>query len=82
MKKTTLVPTEVVTEIICDRCAKCVTKDGAGANTEFYEMQSIAFTGGYDSIFGDGNNVSIDLCPQCLQDTLGQWLHIAPRNNG
>lgn len=81
MKKTTLIPTAVVTEIICDRCAKRVTKDGSGANTDWYEMQSIAFSGGYDSIFGDGNTVSIDLCPQCIKDTLGPWLHIAPQES-
>lgn len=79
MKKITLIPIEVTTEIICDRCAKCVTKDCAG--TDWYEMQSIAFTGGFDSIFGDGNKVSIDLCPQCLKDTLGPWLHIAPQES-
>lgn len=72
MKKRELVQIEAITEIICDRCMKCFTKDDA----DWYEMQSIEFTGGYASIFGDGMDVSIDLCPYCLKETLGQWLHI------
>lgn len=72
MKKRTLVQIEAITGISCDRCMKRVTKDDA----DWYEMQSIEFTGGYGSIFGDGMNVSIDLCPHCLKETLGQWLHI------
>jgi hypothetical protein len=32
--------------------------------------------GGYSSIFGDGNSVSIDLCQGCLKQNLGPWLRV------
>ncbi|MHB9833271.1 hypothetical protein Q8F57_000370 [Paraburkholderia terrae] len=56
----------------CDRCRQRTTPD----EFEFHEWLSVNFVAGFDSIFGDGNVVSIDLCPRCLQETLGNWLHI------
>lgn len=74
MKKREMVQVEAIAEITCDRCMKCFTKDDAG----WHEMQSIEFVGGYESIFGDGMSVSIDLCQNCLKETLGPWLRIEP----
>lgn len=56
----------------CDRC-------GTTAKVDEYprpEFVSIAFEGGYDSIFGDGSSVAIDLCQHRLRDTLGEWLRV------
>jgi hypothetical protein len=58
----------------CDRCRQRMTP----VDFEFHERLSVRFLAGFDSIFGDGNVVSIDLCPRCLKETLGDWLHITP----
>lgn len=39
-------------------------------------MTSIGFDAGYDSIFGDGNRVAVDLCETCLRDTVGAGLRV------
>lgn len=62
----------VVHQIRCDRCGKEVERGEAG----FGDMVSIGFDAGYDSIFGDGNRVEVDLCETCLRDTLGAWLRV------
>lgn len=60
----------------CDRCHKRMTPEDDGSG--WHERVSLSFRGGFDSIFGDGSGVSIDLCPQCVSDTLGAWLRITP----
>lgn len=62
----------VVHQIRCDRCGKEAERGEVG----FAEMTSIGFDAGYDSIFGDGNRVEVDLCELCLRDTLGAWLRV------
>jgi hypothetical protein len=61
-------------QIRCDRCG-CLSEIG---EVEFSEIASIDLKAGYGSIFGDGNDVQIDLCQYCLKLTLGRWLRIAP----
>ena len=63
-----------VSEIVCDRCGKEAHRDSN--DYSFHQMTSIAFDAGYDSIFGDGNRVEIDLCAECLKETLGAWLRV------
>jgi len=63
-----------VCAITCDRCGREVQRDDA--DYHFQQMTSIAFDAGYDSVFGDGNRVEIDLCAPCLQQTLGAWLRV------
>jgi len=67
----------VVHQIRCDRCDKEALRGEPG----FAEMTSIGFDAGYDSIFGDGNRVEIDLCETCLHATLGTWLRVRPSWN-
>jgi hypothetical protein len=43
---------------------------------EWDEHISIAFRGGYYSIFGDGNEVELDLCQHCFKEVLGQWIRV------
>jgi hypothetical protein len=72
MKTTTPIQTETESAITCDRCqANCACGDAGWSET-----QSIEFVAGYGSIFGDGNTVAIDLCQDCLKQTLGQWLRV------
>ena len=62
----------VVHRIQCDRCGKETERD----DVDFSSMTSIGFDAGYYSIFGDGSRVDIDLCEQCLRDTLGTWIRV------
>jgi len=62
----------MVHQIRGDRCGKEAERGEVG----FVEMTSIGFDAGYDSIFGDGNRVEVDLCELCLRDTLGAWLRV------
>jgi len=44
-------------KVICDLCKKQFDD-----NMEIQEFHHIRFTGGYSSVFGDGADVSCDLC--------------------
>lgn len=59
-------------ELTCDRCGAKHKHPG----TEFFEFTSVAYQAGYGSIFGDGNQVEIDLCQDCLRATLSPWLRV------
>jgi Protein of unknown function (DUF2384) len=48
---------------------------------EWFEKLSMAYSAGGDSLFGDGNDVAIDLCPQCIMEALGAWLRITPQDD-
>lgn len=70
---------KVIQEIsacICDRCQKGMTPDDHDSG--WHERMSLSFRGGFDSIFGDGSEVRVDLCPPCVSETLGAWLRITP----
>lgn len=69
-----------VAAFICDRCQRRVTPDDP--DNGFHETLSIAYSGGFCSIFGDGCRVSIDLCQHCVKETLGPWLRIDPASEG
>ena len=72
MKIKDVPPQSFVKQIRCDRCSR-ESEDG---EYEFFEFTSIDYKAGYGSIFGDGNQVEIDLCQHCLKETLGEWLRI------
>jgi hypothetical protein len=59
---------------VCDRCQLRIVPEDA----DWQERISISYSGGFDSIFGDGNLISIDLCQRCVRETLGPWLRIVP----
>ncbi|MGF6963941.1 hypothetical protein OKW43_000946 [Paraburkholderia sp. WC7.3g] len=60
----------------CDRCGRRMTP--VDDQWEWYEKMSLDWRGGFGSIFGDGAHVSLDLCQQCVRDTLGRWLRVDP----
>ncbi|MBB5503171.1 MbcA/ParS/Xre antitoxin family protein [Paraburkholderia sp. MM5384-R2] len=60
----------------CDRCSQRMSPDDDQG--EWYEKVSLDWRGGFGSVFGDGAHLSIDLCQQCLRDTLGSWLRVDP----
>jgi len=76
MQRTGVETASVVQQIVCDRCGEETVRN----ESEFDEMTSIGFKAGHGSIFGDRNQVEIDLCQHCLRDTLGAWLRVKDKN--
>ena len=74
MKINSVRPQSFVKQVRCDRCDRLAEIDDT--DCEFHEFASIDYKAGYGSIFGDGNQVQIDLCQHCLKETLGAWLRI------
>lgn len=74
MLKYEKITTEQAMCAICDRCGREMRKDDCDG--EWNARVSIAFRAGYASIFGDGNDVELDLCQHCLKDLLGQWIRV------
>jgi hypothetical protein len=65
-------PESFTKQIRCDRCGRLAEL----GEVEFHEIASLDLKAGYGSIFGDGNDVQIDLCQHCLKLTLGRWLRV------
>lgn len=72
-----------IVSVTCDKCGKtiCFTDNDfafKGSNVhEMFDYQNwlhFNFTGGYNSIFGDGNEYECDLCQQCTKKLLGNYL--------
>lgn len=59
----------------CDRCKRRLTADEPG---EWQERLSFDQGCGFESVFGDGSTISLDLCQHCVQQVLGEWLRITP----
>ena len=68
-------PRKVVEEIECDVCRRKWKTEGDDV-MEVQEFTHINFVGGYDSIFGDGICVRLDICQHCLKDKLGEYLRL------
>lgn len=66
-----------VAACMCDRCKRYMTVD----DLDWSEKVSLAYRGGFGSIFGDGCEICIDLCQQCVMETLGDWLRISPASS-
>lgn len=58
----------------CDRCKRRLTP----GDREWHERLSFDHSCDFDSVFGDGNTVSLDLCQLCVREVLGQWLRVTP----
>ena len=72
MKKFEEITAQSLAALICDCCGReSIISD---ADFESPEFVSLDFVGGYQSIFGDGTHVSIDICQYCLKDKFGTWL--------
>ena len=58
---------DIFVSATCDKCKKEFTDD-----MEIQEFLHIRDTGGYGSIFGDGENINFDICQYCLYGWLGE----------
>jgi hypothetical protein len=74
MKLKDVRPQPFIKWLVCDRCGRQAELDDL--DCEFHEFTSIQYKAGYGSVFGDGNNVEVDLCQHCVKDTLGEWIRI------
>ena len=61
-----------LSEVICDKCKKVASLEND--NMDFHEWHYFHFTGGYDSIFGDGDEFECDFCQQCMMKVMGKYL--------
>ena len=77
MKKFREKVVQEISSYVCDRCGREADADDIQA-AEAEEFVSIERVGGYGSIFGDGNQISVDICQHCLKEVLGEWLRIVP----
>ena len=63
--------TQALESVTCDVCKNAIPLDDI---LELQEMVSIEFVGGYGSVFGDGEQVSIDMCQDCFKEILGEFV--------
>ncbi len=54
--------------VICDVCKREFTAH----DLETQEFHHVQFTGGYESVFGDGTQVECDICQHCLKQLIGE----------
>ena len=58
---------EIVISITCDKCQKEYNADRFSEDfLEIQEFHSIRFIGGYASVFGDMEEIAVDICQYCL----------------
>ena len=62
-----------LSELVCDVCKKTFSNDNY---IEWDEFTHISFQGGFGSVFGDSNLVTLDICQHCLKEKLGQYINI------
>lgn len=70
-----------VQSIVAHTCDCCGREAKIGDNFEASEFIFVDYVGGYQSIFGDGAHVSIDICQYCLKEKLGAWLRITTQES-
>jgi hypothetical protein len=77
MKKTETrqVSSEVITHLVCDACGLEAPMEGGFEAQEFLRYSAI---GGFDSIFGDGHHINLDICQRCIKERLGDVIRVTP----
>ncbi|MGF6658188.1 hypothetical protein OKW34_008778 [Paraburkholderia youngii] len=64
----------------CDRCGRRMSPDDSDG--EWHERVSLAWRGGFHSVFGDCTDLCIDLCQHCVNATLGEWIRVTRHDLG
>lgn len=67
-----MISSRELTEWTCSICGVDFLSDEMEAQEAF----SFSKTGGYSSIFGDMNEIYIDLCQHCFKEKLGEYCTI------
>lgn len=58
-----------LTEWTCSVCGRDLLED----DMEKQEVFSFSQVCGYTSVFGDGNEIYIDICQHCMKERLGEF---------
>lgn len=74
---------EEIVSVMCDVCKKIVNVQNETIDSIIgvEEMTSISYCGGYGSVFGDQSKIELDICQECLQERLGDFIRVTPGNN-
>lgn len=76
------VEAEFPTTYVCDVCKKeYPSQENGGHSYEWQEFVHLSFMVGFASVFGDGNQVDIDICQYCLYDLIGPYVRITKPEN-
>lgn len=67
---------DVCTGFDCDRCGRQFDRENF---IEWQERLDIQTTAGYGSIWGDGNQLELQLCQECAHDILGPYMRVNGR---
>lgn len=70
--KKEMIEENIPVSLVCDVCKK--EYDCKKDVMEIQEFQSINIIGGYDSVFGDGRKLKLDICQHCLKKLLGEYM--------
>ena len=62
---------ERIAAIVCNKCGKRIVHED---HIEWQESFIYCFTGGYGSVFGDGADLSVELCQGCMKELLGPYI--------
>ena len=71
MKRYEIVSVKKVSSFICD-CCKVETDDPI----EMQEFLHFENNCGFNSIWGDGSRVELDLCQECTKKLLGDYIRV------
>lgn len=74
MKKYKKQSIDILSAFTCDKCGREADFENDGFEAQ--EFISIEKKAGFASVFGDGNELNIDLCQHCFKDLLGLWVKI------
>lgn len=74
MRKYEKEPIWKIIEKICDKCGKHSHIDEDPF--EFQEFLTWEHDCGYDSIFGDGSGIELDLCQDCVKELLSPYMRV------
>ncbi|WP_204311477.1 hypothetical protein, partial [Stenotrophomonas maltophilia] len=58
--------TRTISEVVASTCNRCQRHLSADEPGEWQERLSFDHSCGFDSVFGDGNTISLDLCQHCV----------------
>jgi len=70
---------QVKISVVCDVCKKEYFYESED-QTDIFETQefvSLSYEGGYGSVFGDDDQIEIDICQSCLKEKLGEYIRVS-----
>lgn len=68
---------DVPVSLVCDKCKREYFYDNIEDRLEIQEFVKLDLTGGYNSVWGDGAIVLLDLCQRCSKAVFGEWVRVS-----